>query len=610
MWHLKYILAASFLGLCLYSVDVAAQTQEVPKNDTDIDDIIWAANRIHKNSLPACLTAHCIKIDCGQAGGLWEPLLTAYQVLGAMGPALLKWRGVRLKQGMANLTDANRYQDRVDHLRDVQLIQDSLSTVYATASEIASTLDFKRGFKESKAAWKTPTDPSEMKDRLFAFLKHFKDAASRIEAYSKAPKIGKNTKQTITWKDFGKSAAEAYLRARDVERILKKDGLKSPKLNKAVLSQFKDVLDMSLKMDREARQVRLSDYVEDARRSFGLADESIRIMRRINERRRKSLIAMTALRNAMNGLGFCYQRKCVGKAEAGQLRLDTPDIGKPNRKTGVIGAMKYYDKKLRATKWELSAIAKNYSLVADYESELSVGRKVLFTREVFARYRLQRYRRGSEVFSCVPEGSELKIYRRPYKFGNKAVMSLGDITDFSGTRDFKVQQDISGTWKARKAVLEVEIALKDGAITLTRKNIPIDGRDRVYSGTLKRRFSEPGKYTILFEDSPGEIYLPAKFEVVGRLPASEKAARLISTPKHVDDISPKVPRDIRDKLIKEPHKQTSRYRVTVTPHIDREGKLKLKIALYNHRIKFKKKSRKVESVKEKLWFEGEFERVE
>ena len=227
---------------------------------------------------------------------------------------------------------------------------------------------------------------------------------------------------------------------------------------------------------------------------------------------------------------------------------------------------------------------------------------------VVARYKLTKFRKGKTVFRCVPDGAELKVYRTPHAKGHEAVMNLGPVKKDAGKREFKLQQDLIGTWRAANADLQVTLAINGDAATLTRKNVPVSGRDRVYTGSLTRKFSEPGKYTILFEGPDGDTYLPAKFEIKGSLPIEEEASTLVKIPEHAEDIGRAVPPDIRAKLVSAPHKGTFRYRATVAPVISADGQLKLRIEFYNHRIEFKKKSRKIEAVVEKTWHKDTFKR--
>ncbi len=586
----------------------AARDAAVPQVDLDMKNIIRAATRIHHQSLPNCYAANCVRIDCALSRQLMEPMVQTYVILSEMDKHLVAWRNLHLKQATAQSEAASLDQDRADELRDIQLVQDSLATVYVAASEIASTLDFKRGFKENAAAWKNPLQPGEERDRYFAFLKQFKDAASRINSFSKYPDLGKDSKQKIGWQDYSKFAGEAYVRARDVERMLKKDGLRSPKLGKAALSQLKDVLDMSLKMDRMARQLRVEQYLDERRQSSGLAAAAIAVAQRINERRRASKEARAALHKAMGGLGACYLRQCQEKGPV-QPAIDTSMTGQPDNKGEPAAALKFYNAKLKAADQRLWKSAHDYAVVADYESRLfTTEKKVNYTKPVVARYKLTNFRRGNEIFRCVPEAAELKVYRRPLGKEQQAVMTLGPVSNAVGEREFRLQQDLTGSWRAENADLEVDVAIRGEAVTLTRKNVPVAGRDRVYSGSLTRQFSEPGDYTILFESSTGQTYLPANFKIEGPLPKVEKPSTLIKIPKDADDIGAGVPRDIREKLVLPPYKDTFRYRATMAPLISADGQLKLEIELYNHKVAFKKVSREIGSVTEKVWHKDQFNR--
>jgi hypothetical protein len=58
------------------------------------------------------------------------------------------------------------------------------------------------------------------------------------------------------------------------------------------------------------------------------------------------------------------------------------------------------------------------------------------------------------------------------------------------------------------------------------------------------------------------------------------------------------------------YRQKARYRADITPVIHADGVVTLKIALYNHTVAYLKNARKVDWLKEKLWREAEFARVD
>jgi len=591
----------------------AQQTSAIPSTDSDLDAIIGYAKRIVQKSLPACYSAKCVKLDCGATGAVFAPLLKTYAILSLMDDPLLRWRANLDEIAVKALLKAGAKQDIADDLRDLQLLQDSIATVAVAASEIASTLDTLRTIKDNFVDWKKLLGRSGDPIDAFPIIKDIKSLVSRVEAISKYNDIGADKLQTLGGKDFIKLSGEIYLRTAEFQRLAKAGELTKQKKWKFGLSLLKDIMDLTLKFDRMRRQSKIFKHISEAMKSFGIADNATANMRRINDRRIKLAGALFELRKAVDGLSVCYRRWCLSAAESGRFQPQSGDVGAIAATSDPETALRANYAKLVTALSELSPVARRYTVVSDYLSVLETRQKrVPYTEKVEARFELRQFQRGDKRFQCVPKDATLRVYPRPYSSSYKPMLELGDAAEVKGEKQFRVQSDLSGNWRSETAQLQLEIVVDEETITLTQKDTPMRGRSRVYKGELKRKLSEPGAYMIVFEDQLGRHHMPANFDVVGQVPVSENMSTLYFRPAEIADISPTLPEEVRTELLTEPYSQAARYKATIVPIIHADNTIRLKIAIYNHGLKYRSPSMKIVegSLQHKLWHESEFVRVD
>ena len=109
----------------------------------------------------------------------------------------------------------------------------------------------------------------------------------------------------------------------------------------------------------------------------------------------------------------------------------------------------------------------------------------------------------------------LTVVKGKNKPNGPSIMDVAQANPSPGRAAFKVQEDLAGTWRSADGALEIEIGIVNDKVLITRPNTPVDGRDRVYDGTLVRQFSQPGDYTLVLRDDDGRSYLPVHITVEG-----------------------------------------------------------------------------------------------
>ena len=573
----------------------------------DLRDIIRFADRITNRS--GCLGAGCVRMSCEETPQLWRAMLTAQWTAGAIDETLIALRDMEMPNAIQHMKNNGQSQDRTDFVNDVQLVQDSISVVYVAASEIASVLDLKESLAKNAGEWKKVFSGKSPLDK-FALLKDIKSIASRANSFSKYSDIGRDKKQKMPWADIAKAAAEGRLRYEELVRKQAEGSLTTESRRKAWLSQLKDLADIALKIDRMLRQGRIAEYQRDAMSSLDAAQAAAETMAEINKTRRLATDAQVAVNRAIRAFFACYSAACRGAAKPAPA-LKSMSWIPVEPKLSTLLRMREYDKRLRAARDDLAVGATAYAPIIDVTSRLEVERKrTLFNKDIVVRHAIQQFRVGQEVKRCIPEDAWLTVVRGTNEGTGQSIMDVGPASPSPGKTAFKVQEDLAGVWRSSGNPMEIEIGTNNDTVLITQKDTPVVGRKRVYTGTLVRQFSQPGNYTLVLRDADDRSYLPVHFTVEGPNDLVEKTLTAYSNPSEIADISPAVPEDIRSKLLDETFRDKIRYRANVALRFDKEGKLALKIEFHNHRVKFAKKKRTIKSVAEKLWFEGEFERVE
>lgn len=566
---------------------------------TDLRDIIRFADRITQRS--GCLGAGCVRMSCEAAPETWRVLSTALWTTGEVDGTMIALRDLEMPNAIANMKSAGLAQDRADFVTDVQLVQDSVSVVYVAASEIASILDLKESLAKNADEWKKVFSRQSPVDR-FAVLKDLKSIASRANTFSKYGSIGSGKKQDFPWGDISKAAGEGYLRYQEIVRKQAEGSLTTEAQRKAWLSQLKDLGDIALKIDRMMRQSRIAEYQRDAMASLGAAQAAADRMAEINRSRRLATDAQIALNRAIRAYYSCYSVACRdGGAPA--PAFESIEAIRLDGKIDVLRRMAEYDRQLRASRDALAVAAQAYAPMIDFTSELKVERsRTRYDQDIVASHAIQKFRVGETVRQCIPGDAWLTVVAGKTNGFGPSVMDVAPADPSPGKASFKVQEDLAGTWRSGDGALEIEIGTINDTVLITRPNTPVDGRDRVYRGTLVRQFSQPGDYTLVLRDSDGRSYLPVHFTVEGPDKLVEGTLVAHSAPTEVADISPAVPEDIRGKLLGEAFRHKIRYRAEMDLELSSASVPELHLKLFNHSLRFGNRSREivVDSIGDKL----------
>ncbi|MEP3279443.1 MAG: hypothetical protein ABJN26_25765 [Stappiaceae bacterium] len=575
---------------------------------TDLRDIIKFADRMTGRSV--CFGAGCVRMSCEDAPETWRALSTALWSVGEIDGSLVEMRDKEMTGAIAHMENAGRDQDRADFVTDIQLVQDSISVVYVAASEIASILDIKQSLAKNADEWKKVFSGESPLDK-FAVLKDLKSLASRANTFSKYTSIGSDKKQDVPWADIAKAAAEGRLRYEELVRKKAEGSLTTQDQRKAWLSQLKELGDIALKMDRWARQSRIADYQRGAMAALGAAQKAADRMAEINETRRLAADAQIALNRTIRAYFICYSAACrISATPAPQLESIKPTL--VDDTLGLGRRIKEYDQRLRTARDALVVAAQAYAPIVDVTSRLSIQRRTTrYDEDVVASHAISKFRIGEGIKQCIPDNAWLTVVAGKNRGYGESIMDVAPADPSPGNATFKVQEDLAGTWQSSDSSLEIEIGTINETVVITRKNTPVEGRDRVYTGNLVRQFSQPGDYTLALRDTEGKSYLPVHFTVEGPDTLVENTLTAYSNPSEIADISPAVPEDIRTKLLGEAYRNKIRYRAEMDLELNPGGATELHLTLYNHKLRFGTTSREIaaDSIEDKLSIDTRLTRV-
>ena len=574
-WLLLVVLAAYFAG----STAHAAPKPMFPPQDLDITNIRNVANQVAKRS-SACLTALCVRGSCTAAKKLLQSLAEADAWLTGIQKPLLEWRALDIANGARHLEDAGMAQDRRALVRKAQLWQEGFAAVATGALELASWHSFLTKYSSKTAAWKGFSRKGSTAAQFLEFLKHLHDHLGRIDAVFKYPKIGSVGDPTVTITAVVKTSLEAKKAIDDIRKLVKDKGARHPETREAIGGLAAKVADIALKYERLQRDKRLQEYIRDATNSFSLAKAAIAKAARTNVRWLAARQTSAVIRRAMFGLMACAARICTKALPT----IKIPKIAPPDR--DPLRKLRYFNRKLKSIRNRLTSEVGRYRLVRDFASSLTTDRREYTqTEEVVARYKLSQ---------CFPKDARFVVHRRLKGDARRLVLSLGKKPRPRGRFSFRVRDDYSGKWRDRSGKV-FKITQKGRNITLTWYDKPIRGRNRIYKGTYRNKLSRPGNYQLTVRSKArGQTYLPRRFKIE---PPQNKAwdkITLRSKPGDIKDISPKLPKKVREQLIVHPLRTRMSYKAIIRPRLTRSGKLRLAVVFRNYKLKWSAKDNKID----------------
>lgn len=582
------LLAAASLIIATPAPAPARPFNAVPANDSDLNEIRLNAAYIGKQSYPSCLSAVCVKGECKTADLAYAALINAKAVITPINSYLLRLREKETDMALAALENARYSRERVNTLKRLQLLQDALQLVAEAAAEAASWQDFLVNYSEKVVH----------SEKTFEwFLAAMESHISRLRKLLKLKDQGKEKQEKQLDSMLNIFTAEASILVVKIRSAYRKHGFNHTKTRVSIGKLIKKIGDLVVNVDRERRRYDIQMHMRNAAAEHQATLSALAEAHRINERMGAVTQAKKEIQRALLGARSCAQKICQRPPAEAKPKFDPPPL-----EMRPLPALDLINTHIQEIIKPLQSASRNYQIIGDHQSRITLDKHTIGTRSpIQGKYALSNI--------CIPPDVRFVVFKAPQTEQSKPLGDYGTPQGKIGKLKFWLFQGLEGEWRDKRN-RRFNITTNENEIKLFRPNTPVRGQTRTYTGSLDIT-SKPGDYVLaLHSQEKGDTFLPTRFKIKGK--KTDPTIELLSTPQSIEDISPRIPGDIRNQLLKAILTERIGYRLILKPKQTEEGEITLDTELWTYRFKWGKRDRKIKSgsLKEKRAAEITLRRVE
>ena len=562
---------------------VANPIPGVPETDDDLIRIRDAANKVVAQSIPACLLAVCVNGECNAAKAVDTALAESAAAVAKLESPLWDVREIYTDHVEALLGEAGIAQDQAQRYRDAQSVQDSLQVIAHMAEAIANW----RGFAQDlgNKAWE-----SEPAQRFIASI------LDRIKDLIEYTRIGDASDGTGADEALVKLFAEMALEIDKYRNAQATTGLTRQTRGELGLAMVKKVGDFAIELDRIERRKRLVEQEAFSDLALAGTKEPLESARRISERIAVVRQTLAAVNRARLGLANCSVHLC-GSAKAHVEPVVAGSSVPPNADSVTRQRLlRRFNQDIDQAGAALATAVQEFEFEPDTQTTIGVDRDAYENRSVV---------NGTYDIApiCVPDDARLAVLlaSEQDEDGDTPIMDLGPVSG-KGKSGFRVFDHLQNTWQGPRGK-EIKIWVEGQTVRIIVDDTPVAGRDREYVGRLDEVPSVPGNYTFALTSADRkDVFVSVPFEIFGDTPDGEQAV-VESTPRVIEDLSPRLPFEVRTQLLNRPPGQAFSYRIKFRPpHHNDRGERKIEAEFWTYSMRWNRLTKIIdpESIKEKL----------